>query len=271
MRKQGWPCRPAENECDLTELCAGTSGECPTDLYVKNLVECNNGQGYCFNGECPSMRGQCKQVWGHKASPGDEACYQKFNMGGTQSGNCGNRPYGGGFKPCDIENILCGTLHCQEGASKPRIPGSTYSSHTQTVDGKEIQCKVMSGSYEQSELGIDGTRVDYGQVADGTKCGNQKMCMNRTCIDMQQYATYIRCPVDANNRECSDVGICSNINTCVCDMGFGGIDCSKKVATFPPPFDGKNDGKNGPPTTPEPDPSQTDSNTYIRKYMELFL
>ena len=123
LRAQGYACRPAENECDLTELCTGTSGECPADLWVKNLVPCNQEQGYCFNGQCPTIRNQCKEVWGHKAGPGDEACYQKFNMGGTQSGNCGNRPYGGGFKPCDIENILCGTLHCQEGSSKPRIPG----------------------------------------------------------------------------------------------------------------------------------------------------
>ena len=81
-----------------------------------------------------------------------------------------------------------------------QFSGSTYSSHTQTVDGKEIQCKVMSGSYD-AEMGID-----YGLVSDGTKCGNQRMCMNRTCIDMQQYATYTRCPVDANNVECSGLG-----------------------------------------------------------------
>ena len=123
LRPPGYSCRPAENECDLSELCTGQSGECPADLFVKNLVECNQGQGYCFNGQCPTMRSQCKEVWGHKASPGDKACYQKFNMGGTQSGNCGTRPYSGGFKPCEIENIACGTLHCQEGSSKPRIPG----------------------------------------------------------------------------------------------------------------------------------------------------
>lgn len=202
------------------------------------------------------MRSQCKEVWGHKASPGDKACYQKFNMGGTQSGNCGTRPYSGGFKPCEIENIACGTLHCQEGSSKPRIPGTTYSSHTQTVDGKEIQCKVMSGSYD-AEIGID-----LGQVTDGTKCGNQKMCMNRTCIDMQQYATYTRCPVDANNVECSGQGICSNINTCVCDLGLGGNDCSKKVPTITPFIDPNQPQK---VTTPTPDASQTDSNTYILK------
>ena len=56
--------------------------------------------------------------------------------------------------------------------------------------------------------------------------------------------------------------ICSNINTCVCDLGFGGHDCSKLVPTFPPPFTNKPTG----PTTPVPDAGLTPSNTYIRKY-----
>ena len=59
--------------------------------------------------------------------------------------------------------------------------------------------------------------------------------------------------------------ICSNINTCVCDLGFGGHDCSKLVPTFPPPFTNKPTG----PTTPVPDAGLTPSNTYIRKYYTI--
>ena len=103
LRPAGYQCRPASNECDLSELCSGTSGECPTDLYVKNLVDCNNGQGYCFNGQCPTVKGQCREVWGHKAEAADEACYIKFNVLGTQSGNCGAKKYAPGFKPCERE------------------------------------------------------------------------------------------------------------------------------------------------------------------------
>ena len=136
----------------MTELCTGTSGECPADLWVKNLVPCNQEQGYCFNGQCPTIRNQCKEVWGHKAGPGDEACYQKFNMGGTQSGNCGNRPYGGGFKPCDIENILCGTLHCQEGSSKPRIPGREISYFCTKTSYFEKIWPIFGDDYEKLDL-----------------------------------------------------------------------------------------------------------------------
>ena len=100
-----------------------------------------------------------------------------------------------------FRNILCGTLHCQEGSAKPRIPQSTYSSHTQTVDGKEVQCKVMSGTFDP-EL-----TVDYGMVQDGTKCGDLMICMNQTCINTSPLKTYTRCPVDPSNMECSGRGV----------------------------------------------------------------
>ena len=48
----------------------------------------------------------------------------------------------------------------------------------------------------------------------------------------------------------------------MCDLGFGGHDCSKLVPTFPPPFTNKPTG----PTTQAPDAGLTPSNTYIRKY-----
>ncbi len=103
LRPVGTVCRQAENECDLTELCTGMSGECPQDLYVKNAVECNNGKGYCFNGQCPTFSEQCKLLWGHKADAADEACFLQFNMGGTPSGNCGVNKFGGGLKKCERE------------------------------------------------------------------------------------------------------------------------------------------------------------------------
>ena len=53
-----------------------------------------------------------------------------------------------------FRNIECGTLHCQGGISKPLISQSTYSSHTQTVNGQEVQCKVTSAV--QSDLSMMG-------------------------------------------------------------------------------------------------------------------
>ncbi len=72
-------------------------------------------------------------------------------------------------------NIECGTLHCQGGIPKPMMPQSTYSSHTQTVNGQEVQCKVTSAMYSP-ETGGD----DPGMVADGTKCGDDMV--SRPCV-----------------------------------------------------------------------------------------
>jgi hypothetical protein len=69
------------------------------------------------------------------------------------------------FPPSSFRHMMCGTLHCQNGSQKPRLPQSTYSTHTQTVNGQEVQCKVTSGSMDP-EFG-----EDLGMVQDGTKCG----------------------------------------------------------------------------------------------------
>ena len=87
----------------MTELCTGFTGECPKDLYVKNTVPCNGGKGYCFNGMCPTMKGQCATLWGRKANKADPECFRSFNTAGTLSGNCGKRGFGGGYKKCEIE------------------------------------------------------------------------------------------------------------------------------------------------------------------------
>lgn len=93
-----------------------------------------------------------------------------------------------------FRNLECGTLHCQGGVNKPLIDQSTYSSHTQTVEGKEVQCKVASVmSYNNpkmgggSGIGIISTgpglpggpggfgMPDPGMVEDGTKCGDERV------------------------------------------------------------------------------------------------
>ena len=49
--------------------------------------------------------------------------------------------------------------------------------------------------------------VDYGMVQDGTKCSEQKICMNQTCVSTSPLKSYMRCPVDTSNMECSGRGV----------------------------------------------------------------
>lgn len=39
--------------------------KCPTDLYKKNSSPCNNGEGFCYHGNCPTPDNQCEYLWGY--------------------------------------------------------------------------------------------------------------------------------------------------------------------------------------------------------------
>ena len=71
---------------------------------------------------------------------------------------------------------MCGTLHCQSGSQKPRLPQSTYSTHTQTVNGQEVQCKVTTGSLDPD------TNEDLGMVQDGTRCGDDMVILKEYAL-----------------------------------------------------------------------------------------
>uniref|UniRef100_A0AAY4ABY7 Uncharacterized protein n=1 Tax=Denticeps clupeoides TaxID=299321 RepID=A0AAY4ABY7_9TELE len=64
LRQAGSLCRMATNECDLAEYCPGDSKDCPVDSYVMNGGPCNSGDGYCYNGQCPSLQQHCTRLWG---------------------------------------------------------------------------------------------------------------------------------------------------------------------------------------------------------------
>ncbi|KAI5167797.1 Disintegrin And Metalloproteinase Domain-Containing Protein 28 [Manis pentadactyla] len=64
FKRAGKVCRPAKDECDLTEMCDGKSGTCPEDRFQVNGLPCQNGMGYCFMGLCPTLQGQCTELWG---------------------------------------------------------------------------------------------------------------------------------------------------------------------------------------------------------------
>lgn len=139
LRKKGFVCRKARNECDLAELCDGKSGQCGPDVYKQNGTPCSNSQGYCFLGQCPSHDAQCNELWALDSRSSSEQCYMQFNLNGTIRGNCGPLSGGAGqeshhqqqhqlararsqapaYKKCEHEDMMCGTLQCQLGDMKP--------------------------------------------------------------------------------------------------------------------------------------------------------
>ncbi|OLY81440.1 Disintegrin and metalloproteinase domain-containing protein B, partial [Smittium mucronatum] len=53
-------CRAKYSECDIEEVCDGTSAECPTDAHIKDGTKCGNSNGLtCASGICTSRDAQC--------------------------------------------------------------------------------------------------------------------------------------------------------------------------------------------------------------------
>ncbi|NP_001121218.1 ADAM metallopeptidase domain 28, gene 1 like L homeolog precursor [Xenopus laevis] len=66
IKKPGDVCRAAKDDCDLADFCDGMSPVCPSDRFSVNGSPCKNGQGYCFNGRCPTHQSQFTTLWSVK-------------------------------------------------------------------------------------------------------------------------------------------------------------------------------------------------------------
>ncbi|RXM28404.1 RUN domain-containing protein 3B, partial [Acipenser ruthenus] len=89
LERMGAVCRDAVNDCDIPENCTGNSSQCPLNIHKMDGYTCERDQGRCFNGRCKTKDGQCKYIWGERATSADKFCYEKLNIEGTEKGNCG--------------------------------------------------------------------------------------------------------------------------------------------------------------------------------------
>lgn len=73
---------------------------CSCSSFSSSLL-CS-AEGYCFNGECPTLDGQCEKIWGYGGVGADKQCYDQFNTKGSINGHCGTDS-NGGYKKCELE------------------------------------------------------------------------------------------------------------------------------------------------------------------------
>ncbi|XP_005373585.1 PREDICTED: disintegrin and metalloproteinase domain-containing protein 29 [Chinchilla lanigera] len=218
---EGELCRKEANICDLPEWCNGTSHMCPDDVYVEDGIPCNDSS-YCYGRECHNLNESCRQVFGHSARSANEICYKKLNTQGTRFGHCGLG--GASYVKCNMSDILCGRLQCDNVAELPLLDDHTTVHWTRFGD-----TTCWGTDYHH------GMRIpDIGDVKDGTKCGEEHLCINRHCVHIS------RLDSSCSPAFCNMRGICNNKHHCHCNFlwdppncvieGYGG-----SVDSGPPP------------------------------------
>ncbi|KAG9488532.1 zinc metalloproteinase-disintegrin-like protein H3 isoform X2 [Eleutherodactylus coqui] len=189
IKVAGSVCRAAKDDCDLADLCDGKSQECPTDRFIYNGRMCNDGQGTCYNGKCPTLQSQCAELWGASSEVGQGNCFD-VNRRGQNYGYC--KKVDDRYVPCAAADVMCGVLYCFGGSDKPSI----YAS-------------VASFSRCQAVL------APGGMVQNGTKCGDGKVCYDGKCITINSAFKSANC-----SENCPGHGVCDHELQCQCEEGW---------------------------------------------------
>nr|KAF6427066.1 ADAM metallopeptidase domain 18 [Rousettus aegyptiacus] len=213
----GTPCRKSiDQECDFTEYCNGTSSTCVPDTYALNGHSCRLGTAYCYNGQCQTTDNQCANIFGKGAQGAPFACFEEINSVRDRFGNCG-------FKnlqplPCEPKDVLCGKLACVWPHK------NTYQINAQSTIYSYTQGHVCLSITTGSSVKSNGR--DYAYVADGTVCGAQMYCENKTCnkVHLMGY----NCNATT---KCKGNGICNNLGNCHCFPGYRPPDCKFQIGS----------------------------------------
>ncbi|XP_034648755.1 disintegrin and metalloproteinase domain-containing protein 20-like [Trachemys scripta elegans] len=221
LHRQGEICRKSIGECDLPEFCNGTSSWCPEDVFKQDGTPCGDND-CCFQGRCRNHERQCKAVFGKAAHRAPLNCFKAVNTKGDRCGNCGGD--GLTYNKCQDKDVLCGRLQCVNVKKIPQM----------TSLGSIIQTPVDDILCWGTEFHAGRDMVDVGSVGDGTACGENKICINRTCVNI----TILN--YDCNYSKCNNRGICNNKKNCHCNFGWAPPDCKLKgfggsVSSGPPP------------------------------------
>lgn len=180
-------CRITKNDCDFAEFCDGVHANCPNDGFERNGTECINGMipGYCFNGLCNTKESQCRQLFDRTARHTGCESGDNKNVRGDTYGNCGTIDFDNSiYRKCLAEDRMCGKLHCSWE------PTTRHNRNwIKTKLNKIGLFKYGAFSVYENEtdkfpcygINFKGS-TDYGLTADGTKCGDEKVCYHQKCI-----------------------------------------------------------------------------------------
>ncbi|XP_067286026.1 disintegrin and metalloproteinase domain-containing protein 8 [Pseudorasbora parva] len=211
IKDAGSLCRAVVNECDVPEYCTGLSEQCPENDFKMNGIPCSSGLGYCYNGQCPTHLQHCQRLWGTNAKVASDICFNRNTFGKNDS-HCGKTK--DGYRACTKPNKFCGKIFCDGGNNYP-VTGQKAVILTFTG----AVCNIAGDQSEEEALSM---------VPTGTKCGQNKVCYDYMCQDLNVYGNDENCSL-----KCSGKGICNHKKQCHCEPGWAPPLCAVKYSELP--------------------------------------
>uniref|UniRef100_A0A8C6APE1 ADAM metallopeptidase domain 32 n=1 Tax=Monodon monoceros TaxID=40151 RepID=A0A8C6APE1_MONMO len=212
LMQAGAVCRPvAHPECDVSEVCNGSSGSCPADITIHNGHKCKGGKAFCFDGGCQDLDARCESIYGKGSKNAPFACYEEIQSQTDRFGNCGRER--SRYKFCAWRNLICGRLICTYPFQTPFLRDGAsviYAFVRNTV------CITMHYTTTGGE--------DPMVVKNGSICDTGRICVNRECVESRILADRsYKCSL-----KCNGHGVCTSEMTCNCSSGYSPPDCQAR-------------------------------------------
>eukprot|EP00794_Sanderia_malayensis_P020639 gene20639-22674_t len=180
----------------------------------------NSSKAFCYSGKCGDTLGtQCKDLWDPEAVSAHMNCWNKLNTEAAGFGTCD----ASSNKTCALKDVYCGQIQC---SSKKNAPTHIkYGRGYQKVNASGELCSAASITTLSGSSSDEG---GLGMVADGTKCGDNKICYNQMCQRFSEL-NFKECGT-SNNLVCAGRGVCDNKGNCHCNGGYDpNTNCSKSL------------------------------------------
>uniref|UniRef100_A0A8D2KQI8 ADAM metallopeptidase domain 32 n=1 Tax=Urocitellus parryii TaxID=9999 RepID=A0A8D2KQI8_UROPR len=204
----GTTCRPVVHpECDIAEVCNGTSPSCPQDIFVQNGHTCKENKFVCYEGDCHDLDAKCEVWFGKGSKNAPFACYEEIQGQTDRFGNCGLENQK--FKFCGWRNLICGRLICTYPFRTP------YHRDNASVIYAFVRQSVC--------ISVDtgDTAKDPFEVRSGAHCDTERICVNRVCVESRM----IKESAKTCAQRCSGHGVCNSQGVCNCSDGYLPPDC----------------------------------------------
>ena len=238
------------NSCDLSaEYCTGTSSECPPDYKAIEGTKCTNSLeddtniGYCYQGECQTIKDQCNAVNYDLATDAQCGYTPYWQVGSSDCASWGglmcldgsdicravDRPEAG--TPCNVSQTSvpyqCVGYECTRS--------ELIYTHVWTVGSWE-ECNKTCRDEGDVEPGyqtriVECTLLD-GSVLSDSECTGDKPIEGRICNDFVcKFCANEQDQADGFDIICGYHGDCDEERQlCDCDAGWDGSFCGNAPA-----------------------------------------